>query len=323
MAKAPIDAARQRTLESLENHGVVRLNAEGPVPVQRTMVVVGSPRGGTSMIAAALHGLGVWMGDRLSPVYENVPLSEAFEQGDMVKIGRLVGQCNEQHAVWGWKRPSSADYLKRVDQALRNPRYVIVFRDLLAIGNRNHMAVGVDLIANMSATLRHYRRIVSFLESSTAPCLLISYEKALQDRERFVGALAKFAGLDGGANLSAAAAKIQASPPEYLLGARLRQSIGFLDQVTRESVSGWARFEDGPEPVQVEILVNGAKVGASRADRPRPDVKAQGLHPTGACGFLFWLPQSSLLRDGDAVRVRVLGARGDVDLRNSPRTFGS
>jgi hypothetical protein len=64
-----------------------------------------------------------------------------------------------------------------------------------------------------------------------------------------------------------------------------------LDRVTHVAIEGWAA-QDGstPEdvPVRLAILVNGAVIGQTLANRRRADLKASGL---GDCCFRFALPQ--------------------------------
>jgi len=60
---------------------------------------------------------------------------------------------------------------------------------------------------------------------------------------------------------------------------------GYVDRATRTLVEGWA---SGERPVRLAILVNGAVVGETLADRRRADLKASGI---GDCGFRFVLPR--------------------------------
>jgi len=67
--------------------------------------------------------------------------------------------------------------------------------------------------------------------------------------------------------------------------------LGYLDRATRSMVEGWAldhRAAAGDGPVRLAIVVNGAVVGQTLADRARADLKSSGL---GDCGFSFVLPR--------------------------------
>ncbi|MDQ3797346.1 MAG: hypothetical protein M3294_07255, partial [Pseudomonadota bacterium] len=52
-------------------------------PVEKTVIVLGVARGGTSMVAGALSKLGVYMGDAITGVvFEDLTLSRAVERRD-------------------------------------------------------------------------------------------------------------------------------------------------------------------------------------------------------------------------------------------------
>jgi hypothetical protein len=61
---------------------------------------------------------------------------------------------------------------------------------------------------------------------------------------------------------------------------------GHLDLANRAELRGWAFAETGP--VTLAILVNGAVIGRTVADRGRADLRAAGL---GDCAFRFTLPR--------------------------------
>lgn len=55
---------------------------------------------------------------------------------------------------------------------------------------------------------------------------------------------------------------------------------GYLDEVTRTVIRGWARNPQSPEPLRLSLYDNGITIGEVVADCPRPDVGAN-------CGFDF------------------------------------
>jgi len=88
-------------LEDEKNSGIALVNAGALTAPERTTVVMGAPRCGPTVVAAALQGLGVFMGSNLvGPVYEDVPLSEAVERDDDSEARRLVAERNAVHDVW-------------------------------------------------------------------------------------------------------------------------------------------------------------------------------------------------------------------------------
>jgi len=305
--------------EALYNRGCWVMRPARDVE-EKTLVVLGAARGGTSMIAGALHRLGVPMAERTGVVYEDVPLSEAVEKGDLEALERLIAERNARHPVWGWKRPSSLRFRERWIGRFRNPHYVAVFRDLFAIANRNRLSMQSEVLQNMRHSQEHFGLLLDFLQADAAPVLLVSYEKAMAHPEHFVGALREFVGTGDAAQVQAALRSIEADSATYLKTSRIAGALGVLDKIQADRVAGWALFRDAPhKPVQVKITVNGEREYTVTANRLRPDLKTKGLHPTGERGFALRLAGAERLRPGDEVAARVVG--DIVDLRNSPRVF--
>ncbi len=169
------------------------------------------------MVAGALHHLGVSMGDDLTKTYEDRRLSGAVERGDIEAVESIISQRSSEHAVWGWKRPSSFQHLDSLEGAFENPHYVVVFRDLLAIANRRSLSMGFDDIPqSMLRSLGAYRTIIEHLRESKHPALLLSYEKCLRYPENFVHHLAEFVGINAEERLQEVLDFIDPEPAEYL-----------------------------------------------------------------------------------------------------------
>ncbi|MGB1560674.1 MAG: hypothetical protein ACPHN2_04145 [Sinimarinibacterium flocculans] len=304
---------------ALVNTGLQWVNVTDPPDAERTLIVLGVARSGTTMVAGALQQLGVDMmgGQKPNPVFEDLELGHALEAGDGTLASRLIRERDAGAAVWGWKRPSAIGYMRRSERLFRNPCYVVVFRDLLAIANRNRISVQANLLDNLDETLAHYRRLLAFLRRSRRPMLLVSYEKAMLDRRAFVDALARLAPLPTADQRVAAEEFIRTNSEAYLVSARNWRAQGELSSVEADRIMGWAYVPGDASPVVVRLTINGRLFGTQVADLPRPPLKARGQHPTGLCGFNFRLPLNKRLQAGDRVSVRVVGEAQDVRL--SPR----
>lgn len=98
--------------------------------------------------------------------------------------------------------------------------------------------------------------------------------------------------------------------------------LGYVDRATRTLVEGWAM---GDEPVRLAVVVNGAVVGQTLADRTRRDLKSSGL---GACGFRFMLPQPLSPELSHRIEVRresdwTLLTGASVTLKPTPAVRGA
>lgn len=171
---------------------------EAPVSVPRTVVCFGTARGGTSMVAGAILGLGVPMGQDLKrnledPVFNNDgkqdAMPEFFDQAH-----RVIAARNAAHTIWGWKFPSAARYLRPLIPALRTPHLVAVYRDPVpaALRTRQSPDTAPEFV---TGRLRAQIRNTAMIEALGVPCLMVSYEKAVAHPLVFIEELAAFLNL--------------------------------------------------------------------------------------------------------------------------------
>lgn len=303
--------------EQLINKGVVVLNApqQDDSAGDRPIVVLGVARGGTSMIAGALSHLGVYMGDRAKkPVFEDVRLAEAMEGERWREFADIAAEYGSRQGRWGFKRPSTLGYLPDIGDRFGKPVYVAVFKDLLAIAQRNNISMLSDIGRSLENAQRQYQQLLEFLQATDAPAMLVSYEKALAYPAEFVDQLASFCQLHcTDIEKKTALDFIEPAPAKYLDASRITKTQGRLGRVSASRLSGWARFVHATEPAVVEFFVNGQLVGEAEATGRREDLlKKYGEN----CAFSFNLPAGVNLDEGDEIRARV---KGDVkDLNNSP-----
>lgn len=147
----------------------------------RTVVCFGTARGGTSMVAGAILGLGVPMGPDLGRNLEdpefnfdrqNKPL-EAFVD----HARAVIAVRNAAHGVWGWKFPNAGRYLQQIIGDIRAPHLVCVYRDPVPMAlRRTKTAAGAGSF--IATRLRAQIKNTALVEEIGAPCLMVSYEKA-------------------------------------------------------------------------------------------------------------------------------------------------
>lgn len=313
-----------QSLRQLENQGLLALN-ETRAPADATLVVVGVARGGTSLAAGVLDALGVFLGDDSHPpVYEDLRLSRAFEDEDTDRIAAVVTDYNARHRHWGWKRPSAVHYLDQAHSRLRHPRYLVVFKDIFSIANRNRISMANDILPGMGRALDEYQKVLDFLQRHQPPALLISYDKALRDKQGFVDAAIEFCGLTPTPSArERALAFITPSPEAYMEATRADRVVGHLDVADPHQVAGWAALAvagtRNQKPLPVELWINDVHTLSTIANEYRADLKQARVHPSGKAGFVFRLPDDAQLQAGD--RVRVFAGIERTELANSPRTL--
>jgi hypothetical protein len=289
--------------DPLINHGFVRLN-DAPVNDSATVIVVGLPRSGTSMVASVLKTLGVFIGKQVdNAVFEDHEFAAALEPDKADRLPALIAARNAQHHIWGFKRPEAYKQLPKLCAACRNPRVIVTFRDILAISLRNTISMQLDPVKFLPNLAAEYQALAATIKRSTVPCLLISYEKALQFPDKAVIEIAGFCGINPAEDkLSEAIAIIENGNPQYIQSARL-QYQGFVGKLVDGRLRGWVKVRTRDQTrVNVALELDGNVVQTTRAELYRPDVQQAG-YGDGRYGFEFTVPDAAN-RDS-IVNVRV------------------
>ncbi|NDV51659.1 hypothetical protein [Salipiger sp. PrR003] len=144
-----------------------------------TVIVLGPPRSGTSMISGILRLLGIYMGECNPKNNEDQRFNKTNDTAD---IEALISQNNTSHGIWGWKHPSTHIYYESIAGSVRNPFFIASFRNVLdaAASKLKHTGSGdpLDLIRPYAS---HYVKISSLIAESGRPCIYVNYDKAAAD----------------------------------------------------------------------------------------------------------------------------------------------
>jgi|AntAceMinimDraft_5_1070358.scaffolds.fasta_scaffold27249_2 hypothetical protein len=179
----------------LTNFGLHVLH-DAPVPQQTTILAAGLGRSGTTMLSRIMSALGLYMGRVLTPQSnEDKEIQLLIKAGDMAGFEEICRVRDAQHDVWGFKCPAARGHIANLATHMRNPRAIVVFRDVLAISLRNNISVGAELVDAMEAAVRGNAVLISQVVTAEVPTLMVSYEKALQYPERCVQAIADHCGI--------------------------------------------------------------------------------------------------------------------------------
>jgi hypothetical protein len=190
-------------------------------------IVVGLARGGTSSVASALHELGIFMGDlACSPNYEDrkliacIPSEKrlSLKGRDWSKFEATLREYDRQYDWWGFKYPSLHGDLEKIHQMLRNPRYIFIYRDVMAISSRRSQIFSKhDHFKFMRDYLKKYAKIIRFAEKHAIPALHLSYEKVLTNTNDFSKMLCAFCNVPFSQNnVNSISRVITPSPDKYL-----------------------------------------------------------------------------------------------------------
>ncbi|MBI4650257.1 hypothetical protein HY745_03020 [Candidatus Desantisbacteria bacterium] len=305
-------------MNSLINNGIIILNKNNISEGKPTVIVLGFARSGTTMTASVLQAMGVFMGGKnAGVVIEDPDVFNILENKDRIKEFRmLVEKRNQEHDIWGWKRPRTIDYTDLFIDKVRNPHLIFMFRDALAIAVRNQIAIEADVLATLKDAQRGYTKLIDFVTKTKLPCMLASYEKAILKKSFFVQSLADFVGIHlSKEQLTIAENAIILDKKEYIESARLIFYTGVLDNVKNGIISGWAKRKDESNPVSINIIVNNKVVITVIADKYRNDLEKNGIG-NGKHAFSFNL--TPYLPEKKKYTIQAKVSESDYELRKSP-----
>ena len=302
-----VDSFMDVSAAHLVNDGLITLNGQALSPEERTIVATGVARSGTSMLAQLLDTAGVFMGlDLDEVVFEDHAVADAFASPDSGMLSRLIASRNEQAAVWGFKRPHLFNgSFPALQGMLRNPRFIITYRDPVAIAKRNGISEHFDARPGLRAAAADMLRCMDFTLGLTCPVLLVSYEKALLRPVALVEELIAFCGVDvAGDRRSRMVATVKANREEYIRSAR-RLFQGYVDHIKDGFLSGWCWQIGVPTPLVLDVSIGTRPHVAVVADGFRADLAGAKV---GSGYHAFHLDMSELASNQDeAVIVRVQG----------------
>lgn len=211
-------------LESLANQGIILARPGNGTPGPRTFIVTGTQRSGTSMIAAILRQIGVFMGAGLN---ENVvgagDIAEVLAREDLDGLRAIIRGLDETLGTWGFRLPMlDRDLGANLFAMFRDPHVILMFRDPVAVALRGALSDCDEPMERLRKALAEQADLVAFADRLRCPLLLLSYEKALDFPDSCVDAVLTFCGL----------------PRHDLVRARLASLIisntpGYIDEARR------------------------------------------------------------------------------------------
>ena len=163
-----------------------------PILEQRTYIIAGVERGGTTPVAGAARALGLFLGEGLHQNNED-PL---FVHRDYNESIDAINLRNSTHSVWGWKFPKAFLDLPLYLEHVRNPHLILVFRDPIAsaMGHLRWSGVGIlkPMHFHLSESQAYNSLNLTHALTAGVPTFLISYEKWLFNIAAGIEELANF-----------------------------------------------------------------------------------------------------------------------------------
>ncbi len=197
---------------------------------QKTVVVLGMARSGTSVVTGVLRILGVDVG--IGPTPSKTNPYGSFEDPDFLKLNneiqksagkpywrdppsyekiiaqkekfdsrikQLITRKSKDKEIWGWKRHTTSLTIELFLPHLIKPHFIIVFRDPIGGANSivNHSEGGIDFISALKLMNFYNKETINFLERHPKlPRVFLSFEKLVSEPIREVGRIADFLNLE-------------------------------------------------------------------------------------------------------------------------------
>jgi hypothetical protein len=175
-----------------KRHVVVEINKNFESD-RECVVVLGVPRGGTSVVAGICQLLGFQMGIEIDPSnMESIEIQKLSKDISLrSEFKNIISSLSSKSLKFGFKDPTAIDWILRVHDLIPNPKYIYVSRDLAATTERERIAsnpIRESLIAANNRT----NQIVHFLLSQNYPSAMLSYERLLLHPKNGILELSEF-----------------------------------------------------------------------------------------------------------------------------------
>jgi hypothetical protein len=309
--------------DSIFNQGVIARAApprgRKRTSPEKTLMVTGLARSGTSMLAALLQAAGVWLGDHVyEPINEDAEITQILQARDFTRLDELIERQNASKPIWGFKMPDLHLFLQHDElQRFRNPHLIAIFRDPVAVAARNALSEQYDGEQAMIEATSAMYSLAQFVRASRVPYLLLSYEKALVFPRAFIDNIVDFCGITlDEAQRTELLQHVQPNRSQYVATSK-RAFEGHLEGVENGKLIGWARHIGTMAPVLLDLLIDGKLAATFRAAEFRDDLLAAGM---GNGNHAFALDLADF-RLNDASRIRVRFNRRTAELSNSGKSL--
>lgn len=175
--------------EFVKRKSLVLLNANRLGRDQQTLVITGQARGGTSIVSYIYRRAGFYLGEKLSPDnHEDTEIRKALFTR---QFDDLVERRNTRPR-WGFKAPYVLSALAMLEVKLRNPVFIICYRNPIAIArsivrhdpdyktNTQNLLSALDRAIQLQAVARHQFNVLR------SPIALVDVDMAKQQPAVFV-----------------------------------------------------------------------------------------------------------------------------------------
>ena len=163
---------------------------------QKTFIISGNFRGGTTAVAQLLARAGIFLGEEMDShgnsedsAFQRLLVRPDLDSDELV---RLIESRNQSHPIWGFKFPGAHTFMPGMLPYFRNPLLIFVFRDPIAVADSESRRAGQNFGEMMQRTARFNSNMVELMKLLPNRSHAISYELLLARTSEVVENLLDF-----------------------------------------------------------------------------------------------------------------------------------
>lgn len=143
---------------------------------EKTVILVGINRTGTSATAAMIHSMGIDMDGSEDGHFERPYFKNGIIDTELLR--EQIERLNQRHYHWGLQANPNITQIEKIADMVRNPWLIVVMRDPVATLTRWSSIESInEPIGNLDKILDQQRRLVGILRIVTMPAIAISFER--------------------------------------------------------------------------------------------------------------------------------------------------
>lgn len=181
---------------------VLRYHSRPSIPKEKTIIVSGLGRSGTTAMMGALYKLGIPKQKNTAPrTFDDWGIGTHLDDKNSNSIRKEIVRRNLENDTWGFKWHMFHNWNTYIGM-FRNPMLIVMFRDPLCISIRSSISTNSENneVKNLESWLKEVsiwqmQMIYCLSNEIKIPTILVSYEKLISDPSSNLKIISDFCGL--------------------------------------------------------------------------------------------------------------------------------
>ena len=307
--------------EKSENTGISVLNPVNKISSNKSVVILGLAGSETYKIAGVAKELGIYVGvDSNKKKLEDKEYIRLVEKGNGDEDVNTYILNNNKNKLWAINRPKAINHITSYENIFPNIHYLILFKDSCSIAAARSTDVPKEFCHNFKLTTKQQKKLTSFVQETSKPCMLISHEKMRLNSNYFIDQLIYFLGISPSKEQKTNAKKwLTGSEKNGKMHEFDRQRyVGVLEPIKNNIVKGWAIDIGDNNSIKLDLFINGKLIDTILANQYRKKLAVNGIGK-GHHAYIYDI--SSHIASGKEYKITVKPHKTDLLLNNCPKSF--